>query len=177
MPASVLPPLTELMAGMVPRAAALGGGSTITLMPSWMQVNLGSPLKAGGRELCKQTQNTDPEAGAPALSVQRAQGRTTYGGCSAALCLEAAKRLLRDQRHSAGAAELPPLRSAQVAFVGPAGGDVKVLLGTCVSCWKVPQTRALFRLLSQKFPQKRSWRKRLPRTSFKNVRAMFHSNF
>jgi hypothetical protein len=121
-------------------------------------------LKAGGRELCKQTQNTDPEAGAPVLSVQCAQGRTTYGGCSAALCLEAAKRLLRDQRHSSGAAELPPLRSAQVAFVGPAGGDVQVLLDTCIVC-KAPLTRALFRLLFQKFPQKRSWRKRLPRTS------------
>ncbi len=41
------------------------------------------------------------------------QGRTTYGGLSAALCVEAAMRLVPD---------LPPLRSANIAFVGPAGG-------------------------------------------------------
>ena len=44
-----------------------------------------------------------------------AQGRTTFGGLTAALCLEAA---LRAQPG------LPPLRSAQVTFVGPAGGNV-----------------------------------------------------
>ena len=33
------------------------------------------------------------------------QGRTTYGGCSTALCLEGARRLLP---------EAPPLRSAQI---------------------------------------------------------------
>lgn len=43
------------------------------------------------------------------------QGRTTYGGLSAALCLEAARRAVPD---------LPPLRSAQIAFIGPAGGAV-----------------------------------------------------
>lgn len=43
------------------------------------------------------------------------QGRTTYGGLSAALCLEA---VMRD--HS----DLPPLKSAQINFIGPAGGDV-----------------------------------------------------
>lgn len=48
------------------------------------------------------------------------QGRTTYGGLSAALCLEAGKPLARDM----------PLRSAQVAFVGPAGGDVSLKAGT-----------------------------------------------
>lgn len=42
------------------------------------------------------------------------QGRTTYGGLTAALCLEAARELVDDI----------PLRSAQVAFVGPSGGDV-----------------------------------------------------
>jgi acyl-CoA thioesterase len=46
------------------------------------------------------------------------QGRTAYGGVSAALALEAAKRLCDD---------LPPLRSAQVAFVGPVSGEVRVL--------------------------------------------------
>lgn len=42
------------------------------------------------------------------------QGRTIYGGLSAALCYEAAKDL------SGG----KPLRSAQIAFVGPVGGDL-----------------------------------------------------
>jgi len=42
-----------------------------------------------------------------------AQGRTLYGGMTAALCYEAAKRALGD---------LPPLRSAQFVFVGPASG-------------------------------------------------------
>lgn len=45
------------------------------------------------------------------------QGRTTYGGLSAALCLRAVIN-----QHS----ELPPLRSAQVNFIGPAGGDVSI---------------------------------------------------
>ena len=46
------------------------------------------------------------------------QGRTCYGGLSTALALEAARR---------AAPDLPPLRSAQVAFVGPLAGDVEVL--------------------------------------------------
>ncbi len=44
------------------------------------------------------------------------QGRTTYGGLSAALCLEAALRAYPD---------LPPLRSANISFIGPAGGAVE----------------------------------------------------
>ncbi len=44
------------------------------------------------------------------------QGRTTYGGLSAALCHQVGKTLARDM----------PLRSAQIAFVGPAGGDVSL---------------------------------------------------
>lgn len=43
------------------------------------------------------------------------QGRTTYGGLSSALCLETAQRSFPD---------LPPLRSALVSFIGPAGGAV-----------------------------------------------------
>lgn len=43
------------------------------------------------------------------------QGRTTYGGLSAALCLAGTL---------SAHADLPPLRSAQIAFIGPAGGDV-----------------------------------------------------
>ena len=45
------------------------------------------------------------------------QGRTTYGGMSAALCLEGALRDL---------GELPPLRSAQFAFIGPASGPLLI---------------------------------------------------
>ena len=43
------------------------------------------------------------------------QGRATFGGLLAALCLEAANRAFGD---------LPPLRSAQFAFMGPAGGEI-----------------------------------------------------
>jgi acyl-CoA thioesterase len=45
------------------------------------------------------------------------QGRTSYGGLSAALALQAALELEPD---------LPPLRSAQVAFIGPLAGTVTV---------------------------------------------------
>lgn len=45
-----------------------------------------------------------------------AQGRTIYGGLSAALCAAAAARAVSD---------LPPLRSAQFCFVGPAAGSLR----------------------------------------------------
>ncbi len=45
------------------------------------------------------------------------QGRTTYGGLSGALCVEAALRTFP---------EAPPLRSAQFAFVGPASGELAI---------------------------------------------------
>lgn len=45
------------------------------------------------------------------------QGRTTYGGLSAALCLQAVVNDFDD---------LPPLRSAQINFIGPAGGQVSI---------------------------------------------------
>ena len=45
------------------------------------------------------------------------QGRTAFGGFSAALALQAAK---------ASDTDLPPLRSAQVAFVGPLSGPVTI---------------------------------------------------
>lgn len=45
------------------------------------------------------------------------QGRTAYGGLSAALALQAALEVEPD---------LPPLRSAQVAFIGPLAGPVSV---------------------------------------------------
>ncbi len=46
------------------------------------------------------------------------QGRTAYGGLSAAVCLEATRRAFR---------QLPPLRSAQFSFIGPATGNLQVL--------------------------------------------------
>ena len=45
------------------------------------------------------------------------QGRTIYGGLAGAFCLEATLRQLAD---------LPPLRSAQFAFIGPATGGLRV---------------------------------------------------
>ncbi len=45
------------------------------------------------------------------------QGRTAYGGASAAIALLATKAAFTD---------LPPLRSAQIAFVGPLSGDVRM---------------------------------------------------
>lgn len=45
------------------------------------------------------------------------QGRTAYGGLSAALALEAARN---------ADADMPPLRSAQISYVGPLSGDVSV---------------------------------------------------
>ena len=45
------------------------------------------------------------------------QGRTTYGGLSAALCLQTVINEFPD---------LPPLRSAQINFIGPAGGEVTI---------------------------------------------------
>ena len=49
------------------------------------------------------------------------QGRTAYGGLSAALCVEAAGRALPD---------LPPLRSAQFALIGPAAGPLSIAVTT-----------------------------------------------
>ncbi len=45
------------------------------------------------------------------------QGRTTFGGLTAAYCLEGALRAFPGQA---------PLRSAQISFIGPAGGAVEV---------------------------------------------------
>ena len=52
-----------------------------------------------------------------AIPADWAQGRTAYGGLSAALALHAAMQAEPD---------LPPLRSAQIAFIGPLAGDVTV---------------------------------------------------
>jgi len=45
------------------------------------------------------------------------QGRATYGGLSAAICLKAVENTFEN---------LPPLRSAQVSFIGPVGGEVTI---------------------------------------------------
>ena len=45
------------------------------------------------------------------------QGRTLFGGLSAALCLAACERLVPG---------LPPLRAAQIAFVAPSAGEVRL---------------------------------------------------
>jgi len=45
------------------------------------------------------------------------QGRTTYGGLSAALCLKAIELEFQD---------LAPLRSAQINFIGPTGGKISI---------------------------------------------------
>ena len=52
-----------------------------------------------------------------AVSEDWLQGRTVYGGLGAALCLQAAQRAFGD---------LPPLRSAQISFIGPATGTLKL---------------------------------------------------
>ena len=58
---------------------------------------------------------TEGDAALYTITEEWMQGRTTYGGLSAALCLAGTLAAHED---------LPPLRSAQVAFIGPAGGDV-----------------------------------------------------
>lgn len=53
------------------------------------------------------------------ISPHWLQGTSTFGGCSAALCLLGARHLLAEEN-------LLPLRSAQVTFMGAAGGQVSV---------------------------------------------------
>jgi acyl-CoA thioesterase len=57
------------------------------------------------------------EAGIVEVPEDWRQGRTTYGGLSAALCLAGALRSIPD---------LPPLRSAQFTFIGPASGTLRM---------------------------------------------------
>lgn len=57
------------------------------------------------------------ESGRAVIGEGWLQGRTAYGGVSAALALLSAK---------AAYADLPALRSAQIAFVGPLSGEVEV---------------------------------------------------
>jgi acyl-CoA thioesterase len=46
------------------------------------------------------------------------QGRTLFGGLSAALCYAACEKLVPD---------LPPLRTGQIAFIAPSAGDVTLI--------------------------------------------------
>jgi len=61
----------------------------------------------------------EPVDGGLAVTIppEWAQGRTTYGGLSSALALHAAQR---------SAPDLPPLASAQIAFVSPLAGTVRI---------------------------------------------------
>lgn len=59
------------------------------------------------------TRGDDDAAYGVNVSADWLQGRTAYGGLSAALCLQSALDATPD---------LPPLRSAQLAFIGPASG-------------------------------------------------------
>ncbi|WP_299814990.1 thioesterase family protein [Tardiphaga sp.] len=52
-----------------------------------------------------------------AVSDDWLQGRTVYGGLASALCMQGALRSFAD---------LPPLRSAQIAFIGPASGELQI---------------------------------------------------
>jgi acyl-CoA thioesterase len=68
-------------------------------------------------ELLTETRR-DGEGWVSRVSDDWRQGRTLYGGLSAALCLNAALEAVEG---------LPPLRSAQFAFVGPATGEVRAV--------------------------------------------------
>lgn len=59
----------------------------------------------------------DSDGSSVTVSDNWLQGRTVYGGLAGALCVEGARRYLED---------LPPLRSAQFAFVGPATGRLHI---------------------------------------------------
>jgi acyl-CoA thioesterase len=77
-------------------------------MTSEQAVSLGPLLSSERRKSTGLSLNT-PE--------QWMQGRTVYGGLSGGLALEAARTVRTN---------LPPLRSAQISFVGPLAGDVDV---------------------------------------------------
>lgn len=60
---------------------------------------------------------TDGETCSITLAEDWLQGRTSYGGLTAAFCLQSVALQL---------GEMPPLRSAQFAFVGPASGALTI---------------------------------------------------
>lgn len=61
--------------------------------------------------------SADGETSSVTATEDWLQGRTIYGGLSAAFCLESVAQHYGD---------LPPLRSAQFSFVGPAAGTVMI---------------------------------------------------
>ncbi|RBP50928.1 thioesterase family protein [Arenicella xantha] len=68
-------------------------------------------------ELLDNLDSVSPESWSVTITPNWMQGRTTYGGLSAALCLQAVLQEYSD---------LPPLRSAQINFIGPVGGTVSI---------------------------------------------------
>lgn len=68
-------------------------------------------------ELLSSLEQTAEQLSTVSVTQNWMQGRTTYGGLSAALCYQA---VVNDFPN------LPTLRSAQVSFIGPVGGDVSV---------------------------------------------------
>jgi len=68
-------------------------------------------------ELLNSLKQTGEQQSSVNVSDNWMQGRTTYGGMSAALCYQAVVNNHPD---------LPPLRSAQINFIGPVGGNVSV---------------------------------------------------
>lgn len=63
-----------------------------------------------------------PDGSSLTVTEDWAQGRTLFGGISAALCAATGERLAGEGIEGAP----PPLRSAQVAFIGPAAGDLRL---------------------------------------------------
>ena len=59
-----------------------------------------------------------PDGSALTVTPDWGQGRTLFGGISAALCVAAAERAI--------GADAPPLRSGQFAFIGPASGPLRL---------------------------------------------------
>ena len=68
-------------------------------------------------ELLNSLEQTGEHLSSVKITQNWMQGRTTYGGLSAALCYQA---VINDF------ADLPPLRSAQINFIGPVGGTVSI---------------------------------------------------
>ncbi|MDO9336151.1 MAG: thioesterase family protein [Caulobacter sp.] len=63
-----------------------------------------------------------PDGSSLTVTDDWTQGRTLFGGISAAFCVAAGERTAAEDREGG----TPPLRSAQFAFVGPASGPLKV---------------------------------------------------
>lgn len=59
-----------------------------------------------------------PDGSTLTVTPDWGQGRTLFGGISAALCVASAERVI--------GADAPPLRSGQFAFIGPASGPLRL---------------------------------------------------